>query len=245
MKILLTIPLLLLVALPVLAQDSTHVPAEAYSEPARITEKYAVSETPSIAELYDVLSRSGGEYKQAIGSIARRGDAAVPALVALLDARFEAITGENMASVVPPPDKCFAVYALEAIGTPKAADALTNIALTHSDPRVRAFAVDFLENRSADLYKSLHQEPPLAILEALVFNLGDQQYTPELQSTLAASSQRALQKWLGLDFADASFRKDREAEDIMLTPAEYAQKWWTEHRSDLVWSSASARFQVK
>ncbi|MEP0826716.1 MAG: hypothetical protein HRF40_14660 [Nitrososphaera sp.] len=225
------------------SQDTTEV---AQSPIVENMEGPVLSSNPPASELAELFKSHDASSKDAVRRVVERGSGAVDGLVELLLSptdRWKDIS-DPMASL---PNKLLAVDALARLKSVNGFLALARAAETGPDKEIRGRA---LYSLAVDYHAAVSKgeiEPTKSIVLAFISNLGNETLVGSIQKTLGQISQEGIVKWLGLDFGDPIFEKERLAasgggEDI--GAIRFAALWWQENSEKLRWNSETHHFEV-
>lgn len=242
-------------------QDSTSVyapidqvigvpPPEASEKPRRIV----LSDPPSTQELVDLIVDAGGGVIDpfiAIQAITSKGENAVPGLAEILfsDSLFstpvvaESDSGKTSSGGTQP-RKILALFALEAIGTMDAYNAIIRSAIERAEIEIKGAA---LRAMGGSYYERALEDstlvPDIGLLHILLMNVDDTTKVEQSLEPLGAIARRGFRRLTGLDLGDLSDSSKEILIDGRLTPlADYREAQWEKIRETLDWSKTEGRF---
>lgn len=146
------------------------------------------------------------------------------------------------------PNKVFVVLALQAIGTPDAVTTLLKAAGTSSNPEVRGFALNALNNTFyTDTSKiQLGSTPPdTAIIRVLITSSNDSTYIGSLQKHTYQIAQDGLMCWLGKDFGGPEFDSARTINGTKMAVNDFENSWLKTNKAKLKWNFNTRHFEVQ
>ncbi|MGB2866929.1 MAG: hypothetical protein WBD36_00635, partial [Bacteroidota bacterium] len=126
-----------------------------------------------------------------------------------------------------PPNKIFAVLALEKIGTSSAFEALTEAANSHNNIEIRGLSIQAIGKTCYQHARRGEFTPGTSVVAALIQNLDNPTFLAAAQRPVSQIAQEGLVRWLGLDFGDPQFSEARKTKDgeAEMSAADYARQW--------------------
>jgi len=239
----------LLLSIPLFAQTGGQL--------APVDTTIKLSAKPSVKELTQLFTETTQGLHDpfaAVNLVAAKGNKAVPGLRDFLFnppvLKTTGVTPEGTLDTVdaPPPNRVYAVMALELIGTSAAYQVLSDVAQSETDGEVRGEALKTLA--MSFYYKAAEDSlstPDVQVVHLLLRNTEDTTYVHGFAMRIGDIARKGLKNWTGIDYGDIptdSVRTDEEKRLGMTIP-QYREQWCQQNSGNLKWSKDTEHFEIK
>ncbi|MGB2869517.1 MAG: hypothetical protein WBD36_13765 [Bacteroidota bacterium] len=207
-----------------------------------------LSASPTPQELADLFTTGEIGHSEGIERAVEKGNSAVEGLRELLFSQtLRGSQQEYADSGGLPPNKIFAVLALEKIGTSAAFEVLTEAAVSYVNVEIRGLSIQALSKSCYQHARKGEFIPLTSVVAALIQNLDNPTFIAATQGPVSQIAQEGLVRWLGLDFGDPQFREARKIDkgEAEISAAEYARQWWQRNADKIAWNGVSKHFEVQ
>lgn len=212
------------------------------NEPEYITDK--VSQIPSLEEVNNLFFLAEqGERDPAIvtNEISQRMDNAIPSLKQFFLKTTEEMHNTSNKKKMYAKGK-YGVYVLGAIGTQKARELMSDIALTHPDKEVRGLAVNILARNFYSKVESDSLEPDKELLHVLLKSADDTTYVKVCENRIGDIAREGIKNWTGEDYGNAHKKNNRNPGTNFNS---YNEQWWQNNSIKVKWNRSAKRFIVR
>ena len=215
-----------------------------------------ISATPTESEIHNLfLAATRGEKDpfRIVALVASRKDAAIPALEQFLIQPPDT-TKDTTYTGIKSPNKEYAIYALDAIATPKAEEFLLQIAKTNTDKDIKGLAIKTLSNNIYYRLKNARYAgftsaliPDKEIVHLLLQNADDTSYVSCCSERTGDIAREGLKNWTGKNYGRIAPERVKEKiyKRLGLTLEQLHENWWQKNSANLIWDNTKEHFEIK
>jgi hypothetical protein len=215
-----------------------------------------ISDTPTadeISNLFLLATKGEKDPFKVVALVASKKDKAIPALKEFLSQPVDTAKDKASAAVIQP-NKQYAIYTLDAIGTHKAKELLKTVALTHPDLEVRGLAIKTLAcnfyyrtKNDEETGNSKGLKPDKEIVHILLKNADDTTYVERFNETIGKMAREGINNWTGEDYGEVFTGSQRKVEEnrIGMNFKESRENWWQKNNSKINWNKSTKKFEEK
>lgn len=208
-----------------------------------------ISEIPTMGEINNLffLAEQGKRDPFIVANeIALKMDNALPALRAFLLKGTEerADTSKKKKKYAKGE---YAVYVLDAIGSPKAKQLLSEIALNQPDKEVKGLAIKMLSWNYFNKAENDSVEPDKELLHVLLKSADDTTYVKGCEKQIGNIAREGIKNWTGEDHGntkDKGKTKNNNGTHSTIFTS-YSEQWWQNNSHKVKWDHAVKHFTVK
>ena len=215
-----------------------------------------LSATPTLSEinkLFLLATQGKCDPFRTVLLVASKKDNAIPALKKFL---FQppGPTKDTSLKEIKNPNKQYAIYALDAIGSQSAENALITTAQTNPDMEIRGLALKTLANNfyyrtknAAEQGISKGLQPNKGIVYLLLENADDTTYIAGSNEIMGKIAREGIKNWTGDDLGEIPSYSIRVKEELKLgmIMKQYRENWWKKNNDKIVWNKNSKKFDTK
>jgi len=212
-----------------------------------------LSTTPTLSEinkLFLFTTQGKRDPFKIVSLVASKKDNAIPALMKFLYQLPES-TKDTTLSGIKNPNKQYAIYALESIGSQNAENALITIVQTHPDIEIRGLALRMLANNFYYRTKSEEEQgiskglqPDREIVHLMVENADDTTYVQSCSKMMGEIARTGIKNWTGKDYGNIlpDSLRIKEEKKLGMTIKEYREEMWQKNMDNIYWNKSDNRF---
>lgn len=237
--------------------SDTSLPVDSSGIKAAVQSMDVLSSTPTVNEisnLYLLATKGERDPFRIVSLVASKGDNAIPALDGFLFQTNPSTQNATPGIIQVLPNKQYALYALDAIGTLKAEQLLMKVAQSNLDNDIRGLA---LKTLSYNIYfrtkndetskNSSGLKPDKELLHVLLQNADDTTYAPNLNETIGKIAREGINNWTGEDYGDLPKTpvKIKAFNNQEMNIKDYREQWWKNNNSKISWNKNTDHFEMK